>query len=73
MTGPRGGGSRRPGSPAARPGFVGLGAIVHECTNLPPHRDALGRACGVPIHDVDTPRRWLWAGAARPPAQEPAR
>ncbi|MFZ4759583.1 MAG: aspartate/glutamate racemase family protein [Burkholderiaceae bacterium] len=43
-----------------------LGAIVLECTNLPPYRDALARAVGVPIHDIGTLLAWLWAGAARP-------
>jgi Asp/Glu/hydantoin racemase len=43
-----------------------LGAIVLECTNLPPYRDALMRAVGVPVHDCNTLLRWLWAGAARP-------
>lgn len=50
-----------------------LGAIVLECTNLPPYRDALARACGLPIFDVGTLLRWLWAGAARPRPLEPAR
>ncbi len=50
-----------------------LGAIVLECTNLPPYRDALVRACGLPIFDVCTLLRWLWAGAARPRPLESAR
>jgi hypothetical protein len=48
----------------------GLGAIVLECTNLPPYRDALARATGLPIYDVDTLLRWLWAGARRPSPEE---
>lgn len=48
----------------------GLGAIVLECTNLPPYRDALARAVGVPIHDIGTLLAWLWAGAARPNPQD---
>jgi len=31
-----------------------IGAVVLECTNMPPYRDALRRACGVPIYDVIT-------------------
>ncbi len=50
-----------------------LGAIVLECTNLPPYRDALARATGVPVHDCNTLLRWLWAGAARPTHQDPLR
>jgi hypothetical protein len=50
-----------------------LGAIVLECTNLPPYRDALMRAVGVPVHDCNPLRRWLWAGAARPAPLEPSR
>jgi hypothetical protein len=50
-----------------------LGAIVLECTNLPPYRDALARAVGVPVHDCNTLLRWLWAGAARPVPLEPCR
>ncbi len=50
-----------------------LGAIVLECTNLPPYRDALARACGLPIFDVGTLLRWLWSGAARPRPLEPCR
>ncbi|MFN7643869.1 MAG: aspartate/glutamate racemase family protein [Burkholderiales bacterium] len=50
-----------------------LGAIVLECTNLPPYRDALMRAVGVPVHDCNTLLRWLWAGAARPAPLEPSR
>jgi hypothetical protein len=50
-----------------------LGAIVLECTNLPPYRDALARDTGVPVYGIDTLMRWLWAGAARPLALEPLR
>jgi hypothetical protein len=63
----RGGGRRLA---AAEPA---LGAIVLECTNLPPYRDALVRALGLPVYDINTLLRWLWAGAARPMLQEPSR
>ncbi|RPH44938.1 MAG: aspartate/glutamate racemase family protein [Burkholderiales bacterium] len=56
-----------------RAAVPGLGAIVLECTNLPPYRDALARAVGVPVHDCNTLLRWLWAGAARPEPLEPSR
>jgi hypothetical protein len=50
-----------------------LGAIVLECTNLPPYRDALMRATGLPVYDSNTLLRWLWAGAARPVPKDTAR
>lgn len=31
-----------------------LGAVVLECTNLPPYRAALGRALALPVHDIVT-------------------
>ena len=31
-----------------------IGAIVVECTNLPPYSDALARATGLPVHDILT-------------------
>lgn len=41
-----------------------VGAIVLECTNLPPYRGALARATGLPILDCNTLLEWLWAAAA---------
>ena len=38
------------------------GAIVLECTNLPPYRAALRKHTGLPIYDVQTLVRWFWAG-----------
>jgi hypothetical protein len=37
------------------------GAIVLECTNMPPYRDAVVRACGLPVHDVMTLLHARWA------------
>jgi len=51
----------------------GLGAIVLECTNLPPYRDALMRDTGLPVYDCNTLLRWLWAGAAAPVLHERTR
>jgi hypothetical protein len=31
-----------------------LGAVVLECTNLPPYRAALSRALGLPVYDLVT-------------------
>jgi hypothetical protein len=49
----------------------GLAAIVLECTNLPPYRDALMRETGLPVYDCNTLLRWLWAGAAPAPRKDP--
>lgn len=37
------------------------GAIVLECTNMPPYRDAVVRGCGLPVHDVMTLLHARWA------------
>lgn len=37
-----------------------LGAIVLECTNLPPYRAALAQRLGLPIFDANTLLDWLW-------------
>lgn len=31
-----------------------LANIVLECTNMPPYRDAVARATGLPVHDIET-------------------
>jgi hypothetical protein len=31
-----------------------VGAVVLECTNMPPYRDALARELGLPVHDLVT-------------------
>jgi len=48
-----------------------LGAIVLECTNLPPYRGALMRATGLPVYDANTLVAWLWSGAAHPTDPRP--
>lgn len=35
-------------------GATGLAAVVLECTNLAPYRDAIAEMVGVPVHDVTT-------------------
>jgi len=39
-----------------------VGAIVLECTNLPPYRTALVEALRLPVYDCNTLLDWLWRG-----------
>ncbi|KAA6486217.1 aspartate/glutamate racemase family protein [Agrobacterium rhizogenes] len=39
-----------------------IGAIVFECTNLPPFSGAIARRFGLPVFDILTLGRWLFAG-----------
>jgi hypothetical protein len=39
-----------------------VGAIVLECTNMPPYRSAVHRATGRPVYDVVTMLDWFWRG-----------
>ena len=39
-----------------------VGAIVLECTNMPPYAAALQAATGRPVHDIHTLVRWLHQG-----------
>lgn len=41
---------------------AGIGAIVLECTNLPPYARALQVATGLPVYDVLTMLAWFQAG-----------
>lgn len=41
-----------------------LGDIVLECTNMPPYRDAVARATGRPVHDIETLLLAQWAALA---------
>ena len=38
--------------------------IVLECTNMPPYRDAVARATGRAVHDIETLLRAEWAALA---------
>ncbi|MGE5199561.1 MAG: aspartate/glutamate racemase family protein [Rhodospirillaceae bacterium] len=39
-----------------------VGAIVLECTNMPPYAAALEAALGLPVHDIRALGTWLHAG-----------
>jgi Asp/Glu/hydantoin racemase len=39
-----------------------IGAIVLECTNMPPYAAALREALGVPVHDIYSMITWFHAG-----------
>lgn len=39
-----------------------IGAIVFECTNLPPFADGVSRVFGLPVYDIITLGRWFYSG-----------
>lgn len=39
-----------------------LGAIVLECTNMPPYADLIRQITGLPVFDLTTLVRWAVAG-----------
>ena len=39
-----------------------VGAIVLECTNMPPYAAALREAVGLPVHDIYSMTAWFHAG-----------
>jgi hypothetical protein len=41
-----------------------VGAIVLECTNLPPWRQRLAAELGCPVFDITTLLNWFWQGLA---------
>ena len=42
--------------------YPGIGAIVLECTNMPPHAAALQAALGLPVFDIYSLITWFHAG-----------
>jgi len=48
-------------------GQADIGAIVLECTNLPPYAPALQGALGLPVYDVLTMLAWFQAGLVSGP------
>ncbi|MEO6749516.1 MAG: aspartate/glutamate racemase family protein, partial [Casimicrobiaceae bacterium] len=39
-----------------------VGAIVLECTNMPPYAAAVQRATGLPVYDIYSMINWFHAG-----------
>ena len=46
-----------------------LGAIVLECTNMPPYAPAVAHATQRPVYDVVTLLNWVWSGMVARRAQ----
>lgn len=42
-----------------------IGAIVLECTQMPPYAEAIQRTVGVPVYDVYTMGLWFYSGLTR--------
>jgi Asp/Glu/hydantoin racemase len=42
-----------------------IGAIVLECTQMPPYAEAIQRKTGVPVYDVYTMGEWFYNGLVR--------
>ncbi|KAH7014395.1 uncharacterized protein B0I36DRAFT_255474 [Microdochium trichocladiopsis] len=49
----------------AEMGAERVGALVLECTQMPPFAEAIQRAVGVPVYDVYTMGLWFYSGLAR--------
>ena len=43
-------------------GNPGIGAIVFECTDLPPFSEEVSREFGLPVYDIITLGRWFYSG-----------
>lgn len=43
------------------------GAIVFECTNMPPYAQAVSQATGLPVYDITTLAAYIMSGTARAP------
>lgn len=41
-----------------------LGAVILECTNMPPFAQAVAKACGVPVFDILSLGHWLFSSTS---------
>ena len=44
-----------------------VGAIVLECTNMPPYAQAVAQAVGLPVYDITTLASYVMAGLQTSP------
>jgi hypothetical protein len=42
----------------------GVGAVVLECTQMPPFAEAIQKVVGLPVYDVYTMGMWFYSGLA---------
>ncbi len=49
-----------------------VGAILLECTNMPPYAAAISTATGLPVYDITTLATWVMAGCRRRDPLPPA-
>jgi hypothetical protein len=45
--------------------YDNIGAIILECTQMPPYADAVQKALGIPVYDVYTLGLWFYSGLSR--------
>lgn len=45
--------------------YPDIGAIVLECTQMPPFAEAVQRVVGLPVYDVYTMASWFYSGLVR--------
>jgi hypothetical protein len=45
--------------------YDNIGAIILECTQMPPYADAVQKVLGIPVYDVYTLGLWFYSGLSR--------